>query len=318
MSELAFVVLAHNDPDQVRRLLAALDPAPVFLHVDARTPDDVFRAMTADLGERIHLVRRAPTHLASWTLVAAELRGLQAAVEASDAEHIAVLSGADYPLAPLPVIQEELGEWRGHSWVASAPLPSTRWSSRFHGDGGLWRLRHRFLTRRDRIIFVGRVSLRLPWRRRIPGDVELRASSEWKVLSRRHAELLLDVIARRPDLVDFWRHTLVPDETFIASVLSSPALVGDAALPMVACDPWYIEWPLVRSDHPRWLTVDAFDRLVAARNAPRLLPGDLATGPRSHRKLFARKFSSVGSGPLLDRIDRELRSEHEPRHEPAR
>jgi hypothetical protein len=309
MSDVAFVVLAHNDPVQVRRLIAALADEPVFLHCDARTPADVFDAMTADLPARVTLLARRPTHLASWSLVDAELRGLRLALDTTDAHHFAVLSGADYPLATMEQIVEDLAPWRGHSWLASSPLPWKRWSTRFHKDGGLWRLRHRFVTRGDEVLFVRRVPLRTPWRRRIPGELELRASSQWKVYARRHVELILEVVDRRPDIVAFWRTTLVPDETFAASVLSSPALVGDETIEMSMSHPWFIDWPIERTDHPRWLGPAHFDALSEARRAPLLVPGAIATGPSGHRKLFARKFASASGEALQDRIDDELRVE---------
>lgn len=308
MGDIAFVVLAHNDPIQVRRLIGALTDRPVFLHCDARTSTDVFEAMTTGLPDRVRFVERRPTHLASWSLVDAELRGLRQALQ-TDAEHIAVLSGADYPLASISAIARDLAPWRGQSWLASSPMPWKRWSSRFHPDGGLWRLRHRFLTRRDQVLFLRNVPLRSPWRRRIPGELEVRASSQWKVYARRHVELLLHVVDSRPDITAFWRTTLVPDETFAASVLSSPALVGDGTIEMSVSHPWFIDWPIERTDHPRWLTSAHFDALSSARQAPLLVPGEIACAPTGHRKLFARKFATATAGELQDRIDAELRDE---------
>ncbi|MEO6205201.1 MAG: beta-1,6-N-acetylglucosaminyltransferase [Mycobacteriales bacterium] len=305
MTPLAFVVLAHNDPVQVRRLLHHLD-APVFLHCDGRTKDGVFTAMTHGLPERVTCVERRPTHLASWSLVDAELRALRLAVDTTDAQHIAVLSGADYPLAPTSSITDALIPWAGASLLSSSPLPWLRWSTALHRNGGLWRLEHRFVTRKDRVIFAGGVPLRAPWPRSIPGDNELRASSQWKILSREHVQLLLDVVDRRADLVRFWRTTLVPDETFIVSVLSSPALVGNAAVPMTAWHPWFIDWPIERTDHPRWLADAHFDAIAAASRLPMLLPDQIALGPSNNRKLFGRKFSSTTSAGLQDRIDVEL------------
>ncbi len=132
--------------------------------------------MTA--GADVNVVERRPTHLASWSLVDAELRALRLAVQRSEAEHIVVMSGADYPLASMQQIRRELDGWRGRSLMSSSPLPWGRWSTRVHGDGGLWRLQRRFLTRSDEVLFVGGLPVRLPWKRLVPGDVELRGSSQ--------------------------------------------------------------------------------------------------------------------------------------------
>jgi hypothetical protein len=46
---VACLVFAHNDPAQVRRLRDALDPFPVFLHVDRRTGPAQFAELTEGL-----------------------------------------------------------------------------------------------------------------------------------------------------------------------------------------------------------------------------------------------------------------------------
>lgn len=311
MTELAVVILAHGDPVHLQRLVDALDDVPVFLHVDAKTSPAVCTAMIANLPRRVVLVERVSASLASWSLVEAELRGLRSALEATRAEHIAVLSGADYPLASVSDLVRELGPWRGHSYMWNTPLPYPAWDTRRHPDGGLWRLRFRFLTHRDRVLYLRDVPLRLPVPRALPQGVELRASSQWKILARHHVQALLDAVDRRPDLVRFWRSTLVPDETFVASVLGSPSVVDRDPLPACTAQPWFIRWE-PGAYHPFWLDEDDFDDLVAAREGARMTPAT-AFEPSTERdrpgpKLFARKLSAARSPGLVDRIDAELRS----------
>ena len=58
--------------------------------------------------DRVQLTPRVRCHLASWTLVQAELAALAAAYASSRAEHFVVMSGSDYPLAPVEAIVTEL------------------------------------------------------------------------------------------------------------------------------------------------------------------------------------------------------------------
>jgi hypothetical protein len=173
----------------------------------------------------------------------------------------------------------------------------------------MWRLRHRYVMRGDQIVFVRDIPLRWPWRRAVPADVELRACSQWKIYARQHAEALLHLVDRRPDLVRFWRTTLVPDESFVASMLASPKLIGADVLEPCDVGAWYLDWNSGRHGHPRWLSEVDFDRLAAAR---RHAPAGLAGGGLPNElpeeaggKLFARKFRSADSA-LLDRLDGEL------------
>jgi hypothetical protein len=304
---LAAVVLAHADAPHVRRLVRALDDVPVFLHCDAKTPHEVFREMLAGSPDRVTVVPRRPTSLASWSLVDAELAGLRAALARTDARHIAVLSGADYPVVPMRVLFEELAAAPDRTLMWNVPLPLPAWDTPRHPDGGMWRLRYRFLTWRDQVVFLRDVPLRWPRPRRLPEGVEFRAGSQWKVYARRDAEALVRTAETRPDLVRFWRTTLVPDETFAASVLATPELTGAAALAPCTTSRWFMDWPGKGAQHPRWLTEAHFDRLAAPRAPSVPAGGGSSLDEAPGRTLFARKFSSR-EPRLLDRIDDHLRS----------
>jgi hypothetical protein len=226
------------------------------------------------------------------------------------AEHIAVLSGSDYPLMSVPDLVDELVAWRDHSYLWNVRLPFRSWDTPRHPDGGLWRFRHRFLTRNDHVLHWRRLPLCWPWRRSIPEGLELRASSQWKIYARHHAERLLAISDTQPELIRFWRTTLVPEESVAASVLATPGLMGSNALPPCHAHPWFIRWPL-HKDHPHWLTGADFDELTAARWADPVHPDDARPaidGELPGRKLFARKFATDVDTDVLDRIDAELRA----------
>jgi hypothetical protein len=308
-SPLAAVVLAHEDPAQVRRLVAALAGVDIFLHCDRKVPDERVRQMVEGAGPRIRLVPRVRTSLYSWSLVEAELRALRCALQDSSAEHIVVLSGSCYPLVDVGLLEEELGRWRGLSRLLLDPVPHRPWDTQRNPDGGSWRFGRRFVSFRGQTLLVGGVPLRTV-RRRIPHELRLHASSQWKVYARHHAAALLRVLDERTDLLRFWRTTFVPDESCAASILQSPQLVGAIAEEIHDDLPWYIRWSTRGGTwHPAWLSERDVPALRAARAAPPRRPQ--VAGPGSpdrddYRKLFARKLSSRQQ-PLLDLVDRSLR-----------
>jgi Core-2/I-Branching enzyme len=311
VTELAAIVLAHADPVHLRRLVAALEDVPIVLHCDAKTPRPLFDQMVRGLPRRVTLSQRLPASLASWSLVQAELNALREILARTRADHIAVLSGSDYPLTSVDVLLQDLRGWKDRSYFRSVPLPFAQWDHHKHPDGGLWRLQSRFLTRGDQLVRFREMPLRWPIKRRLPPEVRLRASTQWKIYARAHAQLLLTVVDARPDLVRFWRTTFIPDETFAGSMLASPALVGyEAALPPCFAQPWYQEWGRP-AEHPKWLECSDFDALRAARWNPPADPAEVTddqyvtTTP--HRKLFARKFSTRVDTRVLDCIDKDLR-----------
>ncbi|WP_407940104.1 beta-1,6-N-acetylglucosaminyltransferase [Nakamurella leprariae] len=307
MTSLAAVVMAHRDAPQVRRLIGALEDVPVVVHCDSKTADDVAGAMIAGWDGRVRAVPRTSATLGSWSLVRVEIDLLRAALQHSSADHIAVLSGSDYPLLSTDGLIQALKPWAGRSYLMNAPIPFEPWSVPRHPDGGRWRTAHRFLHRGDDLVTVRGVPVRTTWQRPLPAGQELRATSQWKILSRHDAELVVRVVDSRPDLVRFWRSTLVPEESVVASVLSSPMLTGEPAVPVSHRHPWFIKWPARGSHHPAWLTEGDFDRVADAARAPGGTPDDEDRTDVPLQKLFARKVSTERSSVLLDRVDAELR-----------
>jgi hypothetical protein len=280
---LACVVLAHTAPDQVRRLVTALDSFPVFLHCDVRTPDDVFRQMTEGLPARVTVMPRRRTAWARWEMVAAELDGYRAALETT-ASHVAVLTGTDYPLLSAAAITEYLATVLGRSVTTSQPLPLPQWG---HG-GGFWRLRFRFRAWGQHMLF-------LPVPRRLPRGVVVAGGSQLKLLAREHVAAVVRAVDARPDLVRFWRATWIPDETFVYSLLHTPHFVPDFLEQREEGSAWYIKWDGTPRKSPPWLTCADLPELTRHR------AGAVPT-------LFARKFSAAVDPDVLDEIDRSLRA----------
>jgi hypothetical protein len=288
--DTCFVILAHADAPKVRRLIAALPGADIFLHCDAKTPADVARAMVPGDRDRVHPVPRHDVALFSWSMVDAELAGLQMAVERSTAAHIAILSGSCYPLASVDEIDAMLESRRGQSVFHVNQIPFPPWDSPWRADGGMWRFQHFFPTRRDNLVTIAVRPVPL-WRRRIPPTLELRGAAQWKVYSRPHAKALLGVLRDQQEQLRFWSHTYNPDESCAASVLSSPALVGDLSTEIDNRALWFVNWQDPRAAHPGWFAAADFDLI--------------ATEAHAKGFLFARKISSEDT-VLLDRIDAEL------------
>ena len=305
-TQIAALILAHDNPEHVRRLIGALDGLEIFLHCDRKTDDSVVAEMTDGL-PHVALVPRYRTARSSWSMVEGELAGLRMILERTSAEHIVMCSGSCYPLVSVASLQAELERWRGLSRLELSPVPYPNWSFRSrHPDGGLWRFKHRFLVVSGRMILVRGYPVPIGGRP-IPECLNLHASSQWKIYARAHAEAVLRVLGERPDLIRFWRSTFTPDESCIASILASRELVGSVVDELRHDRAWYIDWRGSEvSGHPRWLGLEDFPRLLEARSMEPLAPdAPREKGDRS-RKLFARKFGPT-SGEVLDRIDTELR-----------
>lgn len=285
---VAFLITAHNDPVHVRRLIRALDPFPVFLHCDVRTPQAEFQEMTDGLPAEQIIEPRIACGWAEWGLVSAEIESLRRALTTTSAEHFVVGTGSDYPLASTADISRFLASHRGKSIAAIGPMPRPNWGR----SGGLARLRYRHYAWRKQMI-------RIPVPRSLPRGIVPSGGGQQKILSRRHAEIVVQVHDSRPDLVKFWHRSWSADETFVPTILLSPEFGVNWATESVDAQTWWIGWDGTRRKSPPVLNSGYFDRLRQGR-----FPRDPGEVP----KLLARKFTTLESEELLDRIDEVLRS----------
>lgn len=281
----AVVVIAHDKPKQLRRLVDALDPLPIFLHVDAGAPAPLFAAMTDGLPGRVRLLPRLLAGWARFEVVEAELLGYRAALEETAARHVVLATGADYPLLDVSRLVERLDATPDTSYAEVLPLPMAAWGP----FGGLDRLVLRNVVWRRR---------RLAWPipRRIPRELAPAGGAQTKILTRRHARLVLDVLDERPDLLRFFRRCWTPDEVMIPTLLNSPAFGADwSASGSSEPHPWHIDWGDGPAKNPRWLTLDDLPELREAARRDEV------------PAMFARKFAE-DSDVLCAAVDRELRT----------
>lgn len=284
---VAFLVLAHKQPEQLRRLIARLHPHPVFVHVDARSPRSVYQPI-ADLVPRgqVRMLSRSRTGWASWGLVEATFRGLREALR-TGCTHVVAMTGQCYPIWPVDSLTAYLTAGPDTSWIHQWPIPVPP-RAMSDADGGVGRISHWHLTVRGR-------HLTIPVRRTLPAGLVPHYGQMQCCLAAPLADWLVSEMDRRPELVRFFRRTQAPDELLIPTLaMSSPF-----AERVESANLWYANWS-AGGAHPKTLTTDDFESIADhAKNG-----GDMC-GP-SPVKLFARKFDQLTSGALLDRIDREL------------
>lgn len=286
----AVVLIAHDKPRHLARLIESLTPLPVFLHVDANTEDAVFSAMTDQLPDRVRLLRRLNAGWARFEVVEAELLGYRSALAETQARHVILGTGADYPLVDVPTLVRRLDAEPERSYAEVLPLPIPAWG-RLGGYDRLI-LRHQ-VWRRHR--------LASPVPRRIPSGLDPAGGAQTKILTRRHAQLVLDVLDRRPELLRFFRTCWTPDEVMIPTLLNSAALGARWAVEGSSSPhPWFIDWGRTPAKNPRWLELEDFSAVQAAA-CRQEVPA-----------LFARKFGEDGD-QLVAEIDATLRHRQDTR-----
>ena len=281
---VAFIVLAHRDPEQVARLAIRLAPHYVFLHVDAKTSDENYIKFVSLLQDYSHVrfLKRHRTGWASWGLVAAALEGLNVALQFVDWSHVMLLSGQDYPLLSSTSIDEFLNRYLNNSFVANWPLPSSLWGA----DGGLSRVRYWHFPFKGKRLFI-------PIARKHPKNYFPVGGSMYWCLNRALANEVVSISQKRTDVVNFYKHVWIPDELFIPTVVMNSKFKQSVINEGLT----YIRWSTPGSPHPDELTAkDASELLKAGKEGSNV-------GGQARQKLFARKINSNNESRLLDMLD---------------
>jgi hypothetical protein len=273
---LAYIVSAYLNLGQVDRLVRRLssEGASFLIHVDKKTDDGEFRAMREGMRDlpSVWFLERHTCHWGGFGHVRATLKGIDELLgRRIQFDYVTLLTGQDYPIKPNAYLERFFDEHRPSSFMSFSPLPSDSWSPR----GGLDRVEHRHIR-----LYGGHVEL--PFKRRFPQGLRPYGGGAYWCLSRQCIEHVAAVVARRQELVRFFRGVDIPDEIFFQTIL----LNSDLRDTIVNDNLRYIDWTQGR--RPAILRTRDLDAL------------------RASPKLFARKFDVTQDEAVLDLIDREL------------
>jgi Core-2/I-Branching enzyme len=190
MVKTAYLVLAHRQPAQCRRLINALvsDRARVFVHVDSKVDPRPFKLEHPQV---CYIRRRVNVNRGGWSLTRAMMTVLRTAYRCSDCGYFVFLAATDYPIKPRKEIESVL--------AGSYPLNIINYFPFLEGTAGISNLtRYHFVdescwlanllgttggaaTERDAKFprWVNRINDWLPPRRFPAGSVPFRGSDRW-------------------------------------------------------------------------------------------------------------------------------------------
>jgi core-2/I-Branching enzyme len=291
---IAFLILAHRNPGQIERLCLRLRPHNVFVHVDARAPDFPTNRLAELPGVTFVSPRRA-VHWGDFSMVEATLTLLSTARAAGSFDRYILLSGECYPAKPIFALEEAFETNPQREWISLIPISAG--SHLATTIGRHWRMAPligpRALDAKLRRIWNTASKL-------VERDLRREISttpyfgSQWFALSARCVDMILKFVPAHPKFVHAYRSVYAPDEHFFQTIVGNSEF-GAFAIPVedrgIATNQ---SAPLhqIAPSEDRYFDNSGRDFDLAAR-----------TG-----KFFIRKVSPLRSGPLLDRIDRELLS----------
>jgi Core-2/I-Branching enzyme len=310
---IAYLIMAHDQPDHLHRMVRALDCDGVgfYIHIDNKVKLSTFRPEILEK-DNVHFLRtRVDVQWMGFSQVQVILKLMQ---EASRFGYCVLLSGSDYPIKSNSLIRKFF-ETSNKEFIMFHRLEDRpSWKDKIeyfypidlvpiygHSKGiekSYWRR-----------LFWGRFfkyRWLMPKRSYMAGMIPY-GGSEWWMLSYGCVAYVLRFVQENPRFVNFYRYTHSADEMFFQSII----LNSEWARRVQNFDA-YMEWRSVTSNikENSMLAEDSFNlRYIdwsVERERPSILDERDWHNIRKSSDLFARKFHPIRSARLLDLIDQEL------------
>jgi hypothetical protein len=299
MAKIVYLVLAHNCPAHLRKLVAALSCScsSFLVHIDKKVDIEAYHEA---VGTAVEFTReRVEVHWGDFSQVEATCILIREALEDTRKfDRFVLLSGTDYPVRPKSYIWQFFDSNRKAEFIDLVQMPSVSDSK------PLSRLTDYqpppVATASTKL--VRKIAMRMgikPRQRdykKIFGGLTPYAGSTWWALTR-HACEYIDIFTKENSaLVDFFRNTVCPDEMFFHTILGNSIFRSK-----IQSQVTYADWT-AGGPSPAYITmahVEAFRSSHASKmDAPF----------SDHTVLFARKFSD-GLEHIVAAIDRQLLGE---------
>jgi len=291
-SKKAYLILAHNNPSQLLKLLSRLKDANswFFLHIDIKSPIEKFQAILENTNFNLVLVERENGKWGGLGIVKATLNGLNKICNHEvKFDYIHLLSGNDYPIVSNKVIDDFLGAHKDKIFIEYFPMPVKKWNK-----GGMTRLQWYNFIRIQyynswkwyTLMIVNKLIAAISlFRRKFPSYLKPFGGSQWWSITLPAAEYILQFVKQHPDYLRYHRQTLLPDEIFFQTILANATeewlknnLVNDNLRHILWSKPGATKFPL-------FLTMDDYEDII------------------SSGKLWARKFDMNTDTSIFDALD---------------
>ena len=289
--KIAHLILAHKDPEHIKRLAKVLSQfSDVFIHIDLRVDESVFRTGLEHYPNVFFTEKRIKCYWGGWSLVEATMLLLQKALK-NNYDRYVLLQGLDYILkSPTQIIeffsQNSMIEFiRGCNISESKDKYFTQKCRQFwffDNMNVLYRIYNKLNT-------ILRINLR---NGRIPDDKNydvFYGSAQW-ALTNSCAKYIVEFHDHHPRFNRWFKYSLCPDELYFQTIVLNSdyrlkTKAGGSEKEIRGLVNWrnlhYFEYP----KQIRILTSSDFEFL------------------KGRNELYIRKVTSSESGELLNRLD---------------
>lgn len=221
---VAYLILAHNHPNHLQRLITALSSnlSACFIHIDRKSDLDLFSGIH---GHNVYFSeKRIPVYWGDFSQVKAILSLLKMALsQRPKFDYFVLISGTDFPLKSAAGIENFFDRNHGTEFINLVQMPCEAMGKPI-SRLTTYKVRPSN-SRLIRILRKGMVKLGATPKQR-NYDAYLRGlipygGSTWWALSRPACEYIQNFVSRETRIVNFFKNTICPDESFFQTILGN-------------------------------------------------------------------------------------------------
>lgn len=274
--KIAHLILTHKEPEQLERLIKALDHPAVdfYIHIDKKADITPFQYLFNR--HNVFMVQqRTSIYWAGYGTIQAILNGF-VEVLPKNYTYINVMSGQDFPLKSPEYIYQFLKKHEGTEFITARPIKEI-WSDghlrveKYHLVNWRWPIRGKY--RLEQLI-----NAILP-KRKFPLKFEFAGGPNWFTITSAAAAHILDVLELRPDIIRYFKYCWGADEFIFATILYNSSFKDRLADCLL-----FVKWQPGHG-HAEVLTASNFEELKASD------------------KLFARKFDAKVDSTIFSLLE---------------
>jgi len=279
MSKIAHLILAHNNPVQLARLISRLHhpDADFYIHLDGKADVSQFFELTK-IPQVYFIQNRTKVYWGSYSIVQATINSFDEILKAGKVyDYINLLSGNDYPIKSTRQIHEFFDHHPNQIFMEYVTENSDWWQkiktrvTRYHLTDFHFPGCYQVQTIINKI---------LP-ERTLPSSLTFVGRSQWLTITSASAQYVVNFLRDNPKIKSFFRLTWGSDEIAIQTILYNSPFKDQ----IVNNNYRYIDWS-EQNASPKTFTMADGDTLV------------------NSDCLFARKFDLAKEPAIFDYLDK--------------
>ncbi len=287
---LAFLILAHKNPEQLQMLVDYLhrNKCAVFVHIDKKS-EGLFANFVRNNRNRenVHIYLKYKVYWGGYSQIKTTFFLLNESLKKFPFDFVSLLSGQDAPVATIAAFAEKLKQHRNSSFVQWHKVPA---HGTWDGNGGLDRINYIWFTAfpRSLAFFYNRVvnltqALQKKFGVYKKMDLPLFGGANWFTLNKEMAVYASRYVRDHRRFFRKFRFTRCADEMIMQTILLNSPYRNDIVNDTLR----FIDWN-TGPEHPRILRAEDTERLMSSGH------------------YFARKFDSSVDNEVLHNLYKSL------------